>query len=580
MQDSRRRGATRPFVGMLVGVLLLAGAPTASAAVDPSPLADFGGGAIVHVGDGARSVALGDVDGDSDLDLVLVNFDSDTVSVALGNGDGSLVDDVQYATADAPASVAVGDIDGDGDLDILTSHAAAGVVSILLGAGDGTFAAHTDVSVGGTPRMVTTGDVDGDGDLDLAISTSAGASVMLGNGDGSFGAPTAVHTVSGGSGAILLVDVNADTNLDLITCDGGSTQHNVSVSLGDGAGGFTLKGSSSVGTTGPSDVDAPDMNGDGKLDLVSANGSFSSSANNLSVLLGNGDGTFATHVDYPAGPEPVFSVAAGDLNGDGDTDVAAANFNGAIVVRLGRGDGTLGPLTGYPPTTAIALTLGDVNSDGFTDIAVTFNAPFDLSPDYAGWLVNTTGLRMAPPVATPGDGLATLSWTVPVAASSVTQYNVRAFAGYAPYIAATATFPASATSGTISGLTNCTAYRFQIRASNAVGSGPFSERAKTIHVGTVPSAPTIVRNAHPGDGSATASWDPPASSGTCPITGYIVTPYVGYYAQSPITFNSTETTQTVTGLTNGTTYRFRVQAFNIVGTSDYSKVTNPVTPSA
>ena len=75
------------------------------------------------------------------------------------------------------------------------------------------------------------------------------------------------------------------------------------------------------------------------------------------------------------------------------------------------------------------------------------------------------------------------------------------------------------------------------------------------------------------------SWTAPASDGGSAVTGYVVTPYVGYCAAAAETFSSTATTQTVTGLTNGTQYRFRVQAINAVGTSGYSTVTNPVTPA-
>ena len=96
---------------------------------------------------------------------------------------------------------------------------------------------------------------------------------------------------------------------------------------------------------------------------------------------------------------------------------------------------------------------------------------------------------------------------------------------------------------------------------------------------TVPGAPTIIQNAVAGDHSATVSWTAPASNGGSPITGYVVTPYVGYAAKPPTTFANALTTQVVPGLTNGTTYRFRVQAINAVGTSGYSTVTNPVTPS-
>jgi hypothetical protein len=75
------------------------------------------------------------------------------------------------------------------------------------------------------------------------------------------------------------------------------------------------------------------------------------------------------------------------------------------------------------------------------------------------------------------------------------------------------------------------------------------------------------------------SWTAPAFDGGTPITGYVVTPYVGYWSGTPTWFSSTATTQTVTGLTNGWTYRFRVQAVNAVGVGGYSKVTNAVTPT-
>lgn len=75
------------------------------------------------------------------------------------------------------------------------------------------------------------------------------------------------------------------------------------------------------------------------------------------------------------------------------------------------------------------------------------------------------------------------------------------------------------------------------------------------------------------------SWTAPAADGGSPIVGYVVTPYVGYLPLAPVTFASTATTQVATGLTNGTTYRFRVQAINSVGIGAHSTVSNPVTPT-
>jgi hypothetical protein len=97
---------------------------------------------------------------------------------------------------------------------------------------------------------------------------------------------------------------------------------------------------------------------------------------------------------------------------------------------------------------------------------------------------------------------------------------------------------------------------------------------------TLPDAPSILRNATAGDGRASVSWLAPASDGGSPIIGYVVTVYAGYAPVKVRIFNSTLTTQTVTGLTNGTEYRFRVRAYNAIGLSGYSKVTNPVVPTA
>lgn len=117
------------------------------------------------------------------------------------------------------------------------------------------------------------------------------------------------------------------------------------------------------------------------------------------------------------------------------------------------------------------------------------------------------------------------------------------------------------------------------------GAAPFEEVAVSQglafqDVDIVSTAPVIIRNATASSGSATVSWQAPIFDGGAPITWYVVTPYYGYFPLPPLWFNSPATTQTILGLTNGVEYRFRVRAYNGVGRSDQSKVTNPVTPSA
>jgi hypothetical protein len=130
---------------------------------------------------------------------------------------------------------------------------------------------------------------------------------------------------------------------------------------------------------------------------------------------------------------------------------------------------------------------------------------------------------------------------------------------------------------TLTGLT----YRFRVQASNAVGAGAYSTASSAVTpAGPSVTDPPLIGTAAAGNGQAAVSWTAPASDGGALITGYIVTPYVGYWPGTPRTYDSVATTEVVTGLTNDSVYRFRVQATNAIGASAYSKVTNPVIPRA
>jgi alpha-tubulin suppressor-like RCC1 family protein len=179
------------------------------------------------------------------------------------------------------------------------------------------------------------------------------------------------------------------------------------------------------------------------------------------------------------------------------------------------------------------------------------------------------------------DGAATLSWTAPAyeGLSPITGYAVTPYIGFFPL--APISFASTDTTQVVGGLTNGTTYRFAVAATNAFGTGSQSAVSNPVTptVLSVPGAPMILRTAWPGNGEATVSWLAPTSDGGRPITAYVVTPYIGYKARPSTTFMSTETTQVVTGLTNGTQYRFRVRAVNVIGTSEFSKATNPVVPT-
>jgi hypothetical protein len=181
--------------------------------------------------------------------------------------------------------------------------------------------------------------------------------------------------------------------------------------------------------------------------------------------------------------------------------------------------------------------------------------------------------------ANPGNGAATVSWTAPASngGTPILGYRLTAYVGYYP-VKSQMLFGATSTSQIMSGLTNGVEYRFRVQAVNEIGDGAFSKVTKPITAGT-PTAPTI-GTATAGTQSATVTWTPPATDNGSPIVGYVVTPYIGIATQGPRYFMSTATSQTIPNLTSGTTYRFRVRAWNANGVSLFSTTSNAVTPTA
>jgi titin len=179
--------------------------------------------------------------------------------------------------------------------------------------------------------------------------------------------------------------------------------------------------------------------------------------------------------------------------------------------------------------------------------------------------------------ATAGPGQAIVSWTAPVAngGSPIIGYDVTR---YVAGVSQGVTSVGAVTQATVAGLTNGTTYTFRVAAKNAAGAGPQSTDSNAVTPRTVPGAPTSVAAAG-GAGQATVSWSAPLSDGTSAITGYEVTPYVAGVAQVA-TSVGVGTTTTVGGLTNGTTYTFRVAAKNVIGTGAQSTDSNAVTPKA
>jgi hypothetical protein len=318
------------------------------------------------------SVTTADFNRDGTLDLA-VGLNSFGVDILLGRGDGTFQSAVQYATGGTAQAVAAGDFNGDGKLDLAVATV-QGVISVLLGNGDGTFQPHMDqtTSILGTFRVLTA-DFNRDGKLDLAVLTGGTTSVVYilrGNGHGTFRSPVG-HVAGIYATALVTGDFNGDGKLDLAATStetpsghGGA----IGVLLGNGDGSFRRPAFYRTGLN-PQSVVTADLNGDGKLDLVTANGG----QNTISVLLGNGDGTFQTKVAYVTGMNPL-SLVASDFNGDGKLDVATGDLSRQtgkpdISILLGNGDGTFQPRLGFAEPAGSALVTGDFNGDGKLDLA-------------------------------------------------------------------------------------------------------------------------------------------------------------------------------------------------------------------
>jgi len=326
-------------------------------------------------------VVLGDLNGDGRPDLVTANNSASSVSVLLATGKGRFAVKQDFPTGDGPYALALADLNRDGKLDLVSANFGADSVSVLLGTGDGTFAARQEWPTGQGPNAVVLGDFDGDGRLDIA---TAGAktlfdngvvSVLLGKGDGTFAGKLDV-AVGVNPQSLALGDLDKDGKLDLVTANSGTdVDGSLSVLLGQGDGSFSAR-VDYASAFSPGSVALGDLNGDGILDLVTANAGGGdpdagrAGESTVSVLLGQGDGSFAANMEYVTGDHPL-SVALGDLNGDGKLDVATPNRDlPTVSVLFGKGDGTLATKVDYPAV-ASSLALGDLNGDGMLDFALT-----------------------------------------------------------------------------------------------------------------------------------------------------------------------------------------------------------------
>ncbi|HUV29881.1 MAG TPA: FG-GAP-like repeat-containing protein [Acidobacteriota bacterium] len=342
------------------------------------------------VGDEPMSVAVADLDDDGDLDAVTANRSSNSVSVLLNDGEGTLVPFSAYPAGDDPVAVIAADLDADGHPDLATANELSDDVSVLLGRGDGSFEAQTAFSIGGRPTFLCAVDLDRDADLDLAVTNadSDAATILLNAGDGTFTNSGSYPT--GDAAGIVAADLDTDGDMDLAVSNWSGppdTVGSVSILLNNGDGTFAAKTDFAAGL-GAQFVCASDLDADGDMDLAAV----SHYNESVSVLLNNGDGTFEAYTPYAVGEGPRVVVAA-DFDGDGDPDLAATNYyNYNVSVLASNGDGTFAPQAVYAAgSNPHGLFAADLNGNGTMDV-VTANA----GSDSLSVLLNQIGTDVEP----------------------------------------------------------------------------------------------------------------------------------------------------------------------------------------
>lgn len=271
-------------------------------------------------------------------------------------------------------NLTAGDLNGDGIDDLVVNDYGGSAVLIMLGEGDGAFSSPTSIALEGALWHPMIADLTGNGHADIfttyALGTPGESALFPGNGDGTFGSPI-VHDF--GIGAAAAADLNNDGNLDLVQPIG---MTEIGVRLGNGDGSFAAVQLYTAGTL-PREPKVADLNGNGFLDLVVVN----RWSDTLMVLLNQGDGTFGPPQSYTVDNGALW-LTLGDFNGSGHIDIVQISEDysdheavASVSILLGNGDGTFNqPQSFYNPTDIPmnGIESADFDGNGTLDLVILY----------------------------------------------------------------------------------------------------------------------------------------------------------------------------------------------------------------